>query len=243
MPRTSTLGRVVLRLVAGSLLAAGLAACIALLSGDFGDVELKVIATSTILALVSATVGSGLAVRPRRPLLGLATVGLSLLAFAMTTAGMWLEIDPEWFWRATGVAAIGALDGAHASFVLSRRRSDDTPGVVTATRVAVVASAISAAMGTWPLTGPVPDDADEEAYAQVLGVVLVVQLVATAVAPLLRRLAAGAEPPAGTPLEPSARLADEIAAAADRIESLAPQPQVIAECERLRRVARAVRSA
>ena len=232
-----------LRLVVGSLLVAGVAACVALLSGDFGDVELKIIATSAMLALVSATVGSGLAVRPRRPLLGLATAGLSLVAFVATTAGMWLDVDGEWFWRATGVAAIGALDGAHASFVLSRRRSDDTPGVVTATRVAVVASAVSAAMGIYPLIGPGPDDLDAEGYAQVLGVVLVIQLVATAVAPLLRRLAAGAEPPVDMPPETSARLADEIAAAADRIESLATEPQVVAECERLRRVARDVRSA
>jgi hypothetical protein len=135
MQRTLTLGRVVLRLVVGSLLAAGLA-----------------------------------------------TVGLSLLAFALTTAGMWLEADPEWFWRATGVATIGALDGARASFVLptAERRQ---PG-------------------------------RDHGHA-----------------------------PAGTPPEPSARLTDEIAAVADRIESLAPQPQVIAECERLRRVGREVRSA
>ena len=70
-----------------------------------------------------------------------------------------------------------------------------------------------------------------------------VHLVATTVAPLLRRLVAGAEPPVDTPPEPSARLADEITAVADRIDSLATEPQVVAECERLRRVARVVRSA
>jgi len=73
------LGRVVLRLVVGSLLVAGAAACVALLGGGFGDVDLKIIATSTMLALVSATTCSGLAVRHRHPVLGGATAVAPLL--------------------------------------------------------------------------------------------------------------------------------------------------------------------
>jgi uncharacterized membrane protein YfcA len=175
------LGRTVLRLVVASLLVAGAAACVALLKGDIGDVDWKIIATSTLLALVSATVGSGLAVRLRHPLLGYATALFSLLTFALVVVGLWPEIDDDTFWRATGCCAIVGLEGAHASFVLSRRRADDPGSVVLTTRIVVAAAAISGAMGIYPLVGPVPDDAGAVAYAQVVGVVLVVQLVGTAV--------------------------------------------------------------
>jgi hypothetical protein len=235
-------GRIVLRLVTGSLLVAGAAACVALLGGGFGDVDVKVVATSTLLALVSATAGSGLAVRHRHPALGGGTTALSLLAFALVLIGMWPEVDSDAFWRATGCVAIGALEGAHASFVLSRRRDGDRRSVAGATRVAVVAAAVSGAMGVLPTAGIVSDGIDAERYAQLLGVVLVVQLVATAVAPLLRRLGAGEARRAEPALTPAERLADEIAAAADRIERIAGHPLVSDECERLRRLARAARA-
>jgi hypothetical protein len=243
MTPPARLGRVVLRLVVASLLVAGAAACFALLGGGFSDVDLKIIATSTLLALVSATTGSGLAVRHRHPALGGATALLSLLAFVLVLVGLWPELDDDAFWRMTGCIAIGALEGAHASFVLSRRRDDDPRGAVAATRVAVVAAAVSGVMGLLPTAGATADGIDATDYAQVLGVVLVVQLVSTAVAPLLRRLGAGAEAqrpePAFTPAE---RLADEIAAAADRIERLAAHPLVADECERLRALARTARA-
>jgi peptidoglycan/LPS O-acetylase OafA/YrhL len=236
------LGRIVLRLVVASLLVAGAAACVALLKGDIGDVDWKIIATSTLLAIVSAAIGSGLAVRFRHPVLGYATAIASLLTFALVVIGMWPELDDDTFWRATGCCAIVALEGAHASFVLSRRRPDDPRSAVATTRIVVAAGAISGAMGIYALVGPVPDGAPAEVYAQIVGVVLVVQVVGTIVAPLLRRLGTGAARPAEPALTPAERLAEEIAAAADRIERIAAHPQVSDECERLRRLARAARA-
>ncbi|HEX2103330.1 MAG TPA: DNA-formamidopyrimidine glycosylase family protein [Solirubrobacteraceae bacterium] len=110
------LGRVVLRLVVVSLVVAGAAGCVALLHGELSDVDWKVIATSTLFALVSATTGAGLAARHRLPAPGWATAVLSLGAFVLVLVGMWPEVDEDAFWRATGIVAIGALEGAHASW-------------------------------------------------------------------------------------------------------------------------------
>jgi hypothetical protein len=241
MTEPARLGRAVLRIVVASLLVAGAAACVALLGGGFGDLDLKIIATSTLLAVASAAAGAGLAVRHRHPVLGLGTTGATLATFALVLIGMWPEIDGIAFWRATACVAICALEGAHASFVLSRRRDDDARTAIVATRVAVVAAAVSGVMGLLPTAGVTSDDIDAEAYAQALAIVLVVQLVSTAVAPLLRRLGGEARPvePALTAAE---RLADEIAATADRIERIAAHPLVSDECERLRRLARAARA-
>jgi hypothetical protein len=237
------IGRVVLRVVIASLVVAGVVASVALVTGDLSDVDWRIIATSALLALASATVGAGLTVRPRHPALGGGTVAASVLAFALVAVGIWGDVDGAGFWRATGCAAIAALEGAHASFVLSRRRDADSPSTRATTRVAVAAAALSAAMGIAPLAvWPSVDDGVAIVYAQLLGVVLIVQLVCTAVAPLLRRLGAGAERPVGALPTPADRLADEITAVADRIERLAAQPQVAEECERLRRLAATART-
>jgi hypothetical protein len=242
MTAPGDLGSIVVRIVVGSLLVAGAAACVALLGGGFGDVDLKIIATSTLLALVSATAGSGLAVRHRHPLLGIGTTVVSLLVFALVLIGLWPEIDGGGYWRLTGCLAIVGLEGAHASFVLSRRRDSDPASVVAATRIAVVAAAVSGVMGVLPTAGATSDSIEAVAYAQALGVVLVIQLVSTAVAPLLRRLGADAAPSRDVALTQGERLADEIAATADRIERIAAHPMVADECERLRRLARSARA-
>ncbi|MEA2321259.1 MAG: hypothetical protein QOD81_1109, partial [Solirubrobacteraceae bacterium] len=209
----------------------------------FGDLEWKTIATSTLLALVSAMAGAGLAVRRRQATLGLATVALSIVAFALVVAGLWADLDAELYWRVAGSCAIAALEGAHASSVLSRRRDGDVASVVTATRVVVAAAGVSGAMGIAPLAGLLPaDDTYEEPYARLLGVVLVVQLAGTAVAPLLRRLAATRERPVGALPTPHERLAGEIDAVADRLEALGAAPELAAESARLRGLARAARA-
>jgi hypothetical protein len=169
------------------------------------------------------------------------TVGATFLTFALVLIGLWPEIDDTTFWRATACVAIVALEGAHASFVLSRRRNGDPASAVAATRVAVAAAAVSGVMGLLPTAGATSDSIEAAAYAQALAIVLVIQLVSTAVAPLLRRLG---EPrrPEEAPLTGAERLADEIAAAADRIERIAGHPLVSDECERLRRLAREARA-
>jgi hypothetical protein len=65
-------------------------------------------------------------------------------------------------------------------------------------------------------------------------------LLCTAVAPLLRRLRASDQRPAIEVPGPQQSLASELFAVAERLERLGAGPQVRAECERLRRLARAV---
>src|SRR3954468_13399764 len=108
-----SIGRVVLRVVAVALCVAAAMACYALVSGSVDDTDWKVIGTSLLVALASATAGAGLGARPERPLLGTLTVGATLVAFVLVEIGIWGEVSGEVFWRVTASSGILALEGAH----------------------------------------------------------------------------------------------------------------------------------
>jgi hypothetical protein len=232
------LGRVVLRILIGALCVAAIVASYALLGGELSDTDWKVIGTSTLFALASAMAAAGLAVRERSPLLGAGSVVAAAAAFLLVSFGMWVEVGGEVFWRVTAIMAILALESAHVAFIWSRRREDDPLGVARVTGAAVALAVLSGAMGIAPIAGILSENGDETLYFEILGVVLVGQLLCTVLAPLLRRLSAGTERPAVEVPTGRERLAFELTAVAERLERLDAGPQVQAECERLRRLAR-----
>jgi peptidoglycan/LPS O-acetylase OafA/YrhL len=229
------LGRVVLRILIGALCVAAAVACYALLGGDFSDTDWKVIATSTLFALTSSLVAAGLSVRERAPVLGATSVASAAAAFVLVSFGMWVELDGEIFWRVTAIIAIVALESAYVAFVWSRLRPTDPKGVARITRAAIGFAVVSAVMGIAPIAGA---KGDETLYFELLGVVLVGQVLCTVLAPLVRRLSAGAERPLIDGPSERERLVIELTAVAERLERLDAGPQVSAECERLRRLAR-----
>jgi hypothetical protein len=233
-----SLGRVVLRILIGALCVAAVVASYALLGGEFSDTDWKVIGTSTLFALASCMAAAGLGVGERAALLGAGTVAAAAATFVLVSIGMWAEVDGEGFWRVTAIVAILALESAHVAFIRSRVRPHDPPSVVRVTRAAIGLALVSAAMGIAPIAGIVSEGGDETLYFEVLGVVLVGQLLCTVLAPLLRRLSTGAERPVVAVPTERERLVVELRAVAERLERLDAGPQVQAECERLRRLAR-----
>ena len=231
------LGRIVLRILIGALCVAAAVASYALLGGEFSDTDWKVIGTSTLFALTSSMAAAGLGVRERARPLGDATATAAGAAFVLVSIGMWAEIDGEVFWRVTGVVAVVALESAHVAFIWSRLRPQDPTSVARVTRVAIGLAVVSGAMGIAPIAGL--EGGDETLYLEILVVVLVGQLLCTALAPLLRRLSAGAERPVVAVPTERERLVIELRAVAERLERLDAGPQVQAECERLRRLASA----
>jgi hypothetical protein len=233
--RASGLTRAVLALVAGSLCVAAFAAVVAIVSGDFSEADWKVIASSILLALASSTGGAGVALRAQATgaarLLGTAVVGASAATFALVNIGLWADVEGDVFWRVTAVLAIVALDGAHACFVLTRRRRTDPDPAELATRVAAVASAISATLGISAVSGA-------DGPWQLLAVVLVVQLLATALAPILRRM--DADRPASVTAPRS--IAGELQAIADQLDAAAHSEAAVHRlADQLRGVARRAR--
>jgi hypothetical protein len=184
----SELSRNLLRLVAAALCVAALAAIVAILSGGFGDDDWNVIGTSVLFAITASTGGAGASLRLRGTegaiVLGTLVMTASAVTFGLVSAGVWAGVDGEGFLRVAGTAAIIAVDGAHACFVLARRRPNDPEGVQLATTAAVVAAGISGTFGILAATGLA-----EGGPWEPLAVVLVIQLLATALSLLLRRTA------------------------------------------------------
>jgi hypothetical protein len=237
--RVRELTRVVLGLVAGASCVAALAAVVAIVSGDFSDGDWKVIGSSALVALASSTGGAGIGWRLRATnaavTLGTVVVAASAAAFALVNYGMWVEVDDDLFWRATGVVAIVALDGAHACFVLARRRETDPEAVKLATGVAALAAAISGTFGILAVTGL----ADDGPW-QLLAVVLVIQLLATALAALLRRMARAKPTATADAFGRTGQrdIASELRVIADELDD-AKSPAAVHElADRLRRLAR-----
>jgi hypothetical protein len=177
-----------------------LIAIVALLAADFGETELRILATTAGFGLVSliAMRGTALIDQRRRQALGRAVIGLSALAFVVELWAVWLDTDNSAAWKSyvcviAAAAAVGQIAG-----MIGRRRPTDPPSIgplVWASGVCAVVlalMAISAALG----------EIDDAGYYQLFGVVTVLDVLGIALQPVVRRLGgpapkAEAAPPSG----------------------------------------------
>ena len=105
-------------LALSALLAIGI-----VLFGDFGDFEVKVLITTTVVAC--ASVGSlccsAYAGRTGKRPPAIAGIAVTAAAAALVVAGAWAEADSEVYWKPTIVLTVYALAFAHALAVLAVR--------------------------------------------------------------------------------------------------------------------------
>jgi hypothetical protein len=182
-----------------------------LLSGSIDETDGRVLLTSLGFAAASTTGASGLAaiMRPSPALrvLGMATMGCSIAAFALLTAMIWHDDFPfeirETLWRACGCASVLAIAGGHASLMLRGRRPTDSPLVGLVTFSSLVFGVIDA-VGAFSWLAELADEINDS-WGRRLAAVLVLLIVTTVLAPLLRRLQA-------TPAEASEGTATALAA-------------------------------
>jgi hypothetical protein len=177
----------------GVLGAAGWA-IVELFSDSIDETDGRVILTSLAFAAASTTGASGLAaiLRPMLGLrvLGLATLGCSIAAFALLAAMIWHDDFPfeirETLWRACGCVSVLAIAGGHASLMLRSRRPTDGALVELVTFSSLAFGAIDAA-GAFSWLSEITDEISDP-WGRRLSAVLVLLIATTVLAPLLRRL-------------------------------------------------------
>jgi len=179
-----------------ALSATALLAIVALLAGDFGDFELRILGTTGGFALSSliATRGTALLERGRFVALGRAVIVLSALAFLAELWVLWIDDDSAAGWK-TYVCAI-ALAGALGQIagMIARRRPTDTRSVATIVWAASTCAVILAVMACSAALAEI----DDGGYYQAFGAIAVLDILGVVLQPVVRRLGSPARAAAGT---------------------------------------------
>ncbi len=230
-------------LIAGLCVAAA-AAIAALVSGSFGETHWRIVGTSLGFSFFAAVGAAGDALRrdARGPLstAGAVASALAGLAFVLLVAAIWLGDDRTALWQAWGVSAVTALWASHWSLVLRARRPKDSSLVAWLVRISIVTATIDMLVGNIGITGLVDDVSD--GVVRALGVVLVVTVLTTVLPPIMRAVARTPAPADAFGRRLTAgELADEINAAAGRLERVETPGEAHREAAALRALARRAR--
>ena len=238
---------VLLALVAGLSVAAAVA-IVAILTGSFDRVDLRVVATSLGFSVFSVLGAAGAPRHEsgRRNALGMSTMATATLSYALLLVGVWINHGPG-VWRSFGTFAVGTLAASHACLVLGNARATDSTMIRRLTAVSVVAASVDSVFGGLAIVGAIQHVGSD--YLRLLAVLVIVMLLTTALPPLLRRLQRNGDTavPASTLLLstafPSASGPSELLAIADQLEGLVHSggpaaTQLGSHAAQLRRIAR-----
>jgi hypothetical protein len=178
--------RVALWVFIAFLTLTAIVAIVSLLSGEFGDTEVKILVTSLTIsgASICAMSCAAFIERRRSRALGIGGIVLAVLAAGLVIAGLWSGTENEHYWKVTGTAGVLAIAFAHG-FLLALpelERRHRWAQLAAAASIAVLALQILVAM--WA-------EIEDEAYFRVLAVVAVLVGFETLVIPILMRLRRG----------------------------------------------------
>jgi len=225
------------RALVGGLCVSGAVAVIALLSGSFDEIHWRVVGTSLGFSVFTCTAAAGAGLRTRSDerlrALGLATIAASIAALVTLIGGLWID-DVDWLWRAFGVTGLAALWTSHASLMLGALRPADSSTVRRLSQVSAFTLGIETFAGVGAILGM-----DVGEGINVLAALIVVTVVTTVLAPLLRRMGSATTPsPAATAVGRGSGFAAEVAESAQRLSLMDLPAQARAEVDHLRRLAR-----
>lgn len=164
-----------------------LIAIAAVLGGEFGDTQWKILATTGGFALASlfAMRGTILLDQGRHRDLGWSVVALSALAFLLELKVVWIDHgDSEVTWKALAVSAgfAGALGQIATS--LARRRPSDPPSLRPLTWAAGACALALEALISFAAIAEV----DDGGYYRFLGAVFILDVLLVALESVVRRL-------------------------------------------------------
>ena len=191
--RSSTIGAARKGAIYGIVVSFSLAALvgiIALLSGDFGETQGRIILTTLVMGATSITALCHLAIADRAMrvvgFVGLAASGLALVTGLVLIWRDWNSPGFDVWFKVFATAGVLAVSFAHANLILllaGRRRRVIRIGVI----VTLVMIAAVATMIILPIVsdGQIPSYENEEWYSRLFGVVGILDALGTVVVPVL----------------------------------------------------------
>jgi hypothetical protein len=177
--------RTLLGVVIVALCITALIAIVAVVSASFDDTEGRVLLTHVAVAAYSLLALAAAAVGRRMPLLAQAGFATCAVGVVLAVIVIWSDSAGDSVWRAAGVALVASFTIAHGALIESRRRESDGRGVRAISMAAVGAGVtLGATLGT----GIAVASDVSDAYLRALGVLAVLDLLATAVLPIARKI-------------------------------------------------------
>jgi len=191
--RSSTIGAARKGAIYGIIVSFSLAALVgivALLSGDFGETQGKIILTTLLMGATSITALCHLAIADRAMRLvgfvGLAASGVALITGLVLIWRDWNDASLEDWFRTFVIAGIIAVSFAHANLLLllaGRRRLVIRIGLmVTLAMIAGVAIMLILVVAS---NGEIPGFENEGWYWRLFGVIGILDVLGTVVVPVL----------------------------------------------------------
>lgn len=179
----------------GALSITALIAVVALLAGDFGDTELRILATTGGFGFSSLLAMRGTALLDQRRYvpLGRTVAGMSVLSFLCELWILWLDNDSEAAWKSYVCTVAIAAALAQVAGMVSSTRPDDPPSIAPAIWAAGTAAFGVATMACAAALGEI----SSSGYYRLFGVVVVLDAFLVALQPIIRRLGKKAPAPSG----------------------------------------------
>jgi hypothetical protein len=172
-----------LKLFIGFLTLTALIAIFFVLKGDFGEFEVKVLVTTFSISAASICSMSCAAFieKNKQAGLGLVGIGLAALAALALSAGLWMEMDEEVYWKSTATLIVLALGCAHGFLLMlpDLDRSHKWSQPTASTLILILAIQIVAAI--W-------GEFDAEGYYKLLAAVSIVVVLFTLTIPVLYKI-------------------------------------------------------
>ncbi|MEJ2246859.1 MAG: hypothetical protein P8Y80_12395 [Acidobacteriota bacterium] len=180
------LSKISLRVFLGFLGLTALIAIVTVLSGEFGELQMKVLVTTFTISAASICAMSCAAfiVKKNRLAIGLGGIFLTVITAVLVICGIWPEIDSEIYWKTTGTIGVTAIACAHGFLLYLPNLGKRYRWVQNISFLSIVVLALQIIVAMW---GEIPD----EAYYRFLTVVAIMVGLETLSIPILFRMGKG----------------------------------------------------
>ncbi len=167
----------------GFLAVTALLAIGSVLSGRFGEFELKVLATTSVIAVASicSLCCCAYSARSKTLLPGLGGILVAGLGATMLISGVWSEVPSEGYWKTTAILSVLAIACAHTLALLSVRLRPAHLWIQSATTVTILVLA-------GVISGMIVGEVDDKGMFKLVAVLAILAALETLVVPILGRL-------------------------------------------------------
>ena len=160
-----------------------LIAIISVLSGEFGEIQAKILGTSFTISAASicSMACAAFIEKKQRARLGLSGIGLSVVAAILTIVAMWAEIDSKYYIKTMLTCIVGSVASAHACLLTLPTLQKNHRWIQTTSTGSIAVLVLQILIAIWA-------EVENEAYFRILAVVAILVGLETLVIPILRKL-------------------------------------------------------